>query len=121
MGKPKSSSRKSTATYESGVHKLFKRHLESKMSVSADAVAELDNQALFLVDKIVRAAVGARKGVFKTATMNAACVKAGLGLVLPEDVHVRALEAGEMALVKLVRQEEKEASREETAPAPSAA
>lgn len=122
MKKRKSAPKKEisdTVAYGSGTHRLFKHHLRSKMSVSVGAVEELDKQASFLVEKIVSAAVGARKTVFKTATMNASCVKAGLGLVLPEDVYARALEAGEKALVKILRQEEKEGSQGDTTPTPT--
>jgi hypothetical protein len=103
MTKRKSVSKKENVRYGGDIHKVFRRHLRDNMSVSSNAISVVDEQAVFLVEKIIEAAVDARKSIFKTATMNASCVKAGLGLILPEDVYLRAVEAGERAVLKLVR------------------
>lgn len=83
------------------LHKLAKHSLGT-MTIAKSAIDVLEDQGQWLVRKIVLASEEAQKGLFQNQTMNAAVLKAGLSLCLPEEACERAVLAGEKAVLKLI-------------------
>lgn len=92
--------------FGSSIQQLVRKQLKdrnlSKMTVARTALDQLEDQASFLGERIVHAATQARTAIFKTQTMSAPAIKAGIGLSLPEDIAERAVQAGEAAVKRLV-------------------
>lgn len=87
--------------FGASMHKLAKHSLKN-MTIAKSAIDVLEDQGQWLVRKIMLASGEAQKDLFQSQTMNAAVLKAGLSLCLPEEACDRAVKAGERAVLKLI-------------------
>ena len=89
--------------FGSSLHQLVKTKLHENMTVSSGAMGALEDQAAFLIDRILHAAGEVQRDVLKSQTLSAAALKGGLSLVFPSEACARAVEAGERAVIRLAQ------------------
>ena len=88
--------------FGTSLSRLVKKHLKDDQTVASTALQILEDEAGYLVQKIVDAAQKAQTGVFQTQTLSAQVLKGGIALALPEEAAEKATEAGEAAVEKLL-------------------
>lgn len=102
MRRKKTTTKKPSLKFGASMGRLARQRLAANQTVAKSALDLLEDQGAFLIQKILAASREAQSEIFKTQTLNAAVIKAGMSLVLPEDACDRAAKAGERAVVKLM-------------------
>lgn len=100
--KKRKATKKVSLKFGASMGRLARQRLGANQTIARSALDLLEDQGNFLIHKILAASREAQSEIFKTQTLNAAVIKAGMSLVLPEDACDRAAKAGERAVVKLM-------------------